>query len=37
MNLLTGLDLLFSQFGLFNIDVFLLGVSLKGIGKVWIN
>ena len=37
LDLLTGLDLLFETFGLFNIDVFLLGLSENGRGKVWVN
>ena len=37
MHLLIGLDTLFTKFGLFNINVFLLGVSSNGIGKAWIN
>jgi hypothetical protein len=37
MHLLIGLDTLFRKFGLFNINVFLLGISSTGIGKAWIN
>lgn len=37
LDLLTGLDVLFETFGLFNIEVFLLGLSESGRGKVWVN
>jgi hypothetical protein len=37
LDVLVGLDILFETFGLFNIDVFLLGLSESGRGKVWIN
>jgi hypothetical protein len=37
LDVLAGLDILFETFGLFNIDVFLFGLSDSGRGKVWIN
>lgn len=37
MDFLKGFMTLVGVFGYFNIDIFLLGVSEDGKGKVWIN